>query len=169
LRRTDVVTYTWGDEGSGEVQDWIYVSSEKIHQLVFGLPPGGVFRHSDEFRTIFAADEVLYVEARVMQRGGDDGQRRACAGRRRRIRPRDHPQARRERSATACNGGADAARSLAHRALQERHVPIVVELHHGSAGTSSARCMEVSTHDPLLPAGRLAHAGERASGLLIGR
>ena len=48
LRRADVVTYTWGDEGSGEVQDWIYVSSEKIHQLVFGLPPGGVFRHSDD-------------------------------------------------------------------------------------------------------------------------
>ena len=66
LRRTDVVTYTWGDEGSGEVQDWIYVSSEKIHQLVFGLPPGGVFRHSDEFRTIFAADEILYVLSGTM-------------------------------------------------------------------------------------------------------
>ncbi len=61
LRRADVVTYTWGDDGSGEVQDWLYVSSEKIHELVFGLPPRGSFRHSDEFRTIFAADELLYV------------------------------------------------------------------------------------------------------------
>jgi quercetin dioxygenase-like cupin family protein len=61
LRRRDVVTYTWGDERSGEVLDWLYVSSAKIHQLVFGLAPHASFRHSDEFRTIFAADEVLYV------------------------------------------------------------------------------------------------------------
>ena len=56
----------WGDEESGEVADWIYVSSSKIHQLVFGLPPGGAFRHSDSYRTIFAADEVLYVLSGVM-------------------------------------------------------------------------------------------------------
>jgi quercetin dioxygenase-like cupin family protein len=43
------------------VADWIYVSSDKIHQLVFGLPAGGSFKHSDAYRTIFAADEVLYV------------------------------------------------------------------------------------------------------------
>lgn len=61
LRAGDVITYTWGDEDSGEVQDWLFVSSAKIHQLVFGLPPQGSFRHSDEFRTIFAADELLYV------------------------------------------------------------------------------------------------------------
>lgn len=41
--------------------DWIYVSNAAIHHLVFGLPPGGAFRHSDQFRTIFAADELLYV------------------------------------------------------------------------------------------------------------
>src|SRR3954452_25227409 len=29
--------------------------------LVFGVPPGGGFRHSEDFRTIFAADELLYV------------------------------------------------------------------------------------------------------------
>jgi quercetin dioxygenase-like cupin family protein len=51
----------WGDKVSGEVADWIYVSSDKIHQLIFGLAPGGAFRHSDSYRTIFAADEVLYV------------------------------------------------------------------------------------------------------------
>jgi mannose-6-phosphate isomerase-like protein (cupin superfamily) len=61
IRYEDVVLHLWGDETSGEVADWMYVSSEKIHHLVFGLAPGGVFRHSDAFRTIFAADELLYV------------------------------------------------------------------------------------------------------------
>ena len=61
-----VTRHLWGDEESGEVADWIYVSSAKIHQLVFGLAPGGAFRHSDAFRTIFAADEVMYVLSGVM-------------------------------------------------------------------------------------------------------
>ncbi len=61
-----VTRHLWGDEIAGQVADWIYVSSDKIHQLVFGLPPGGAFRHSQEFRTIFAADEVLYVLSGVM-------------------------------------------------------------------------------------------------------
>ncbi len=61
-----VTRHLWGDEESGEVADWIYVSSAKIHQLVFGLAPGGAFRHSDSFRTIFAADEVMYVLSGVM-------------------------------------------------------------------------------------------------------
>ena len=61
IRYEDATRHVWGDEDSGEVMDWIYVSSEKIHQLVFGLAPGRSFRHSNEFRTIFAADEVLYV------------------------------------------------------------------------------------------------------------
>jgi len=55
-----VTRHLWGDEASGLVADWIYVSSGMIHQLVFGLPAGGSFRHSDAFRTIFAAD-VVYV------------------------------------------------------------------------------------------------------------
>jgi quercetin dioxygenase-like cupin family protein len=57
----DVTRHLWGEPASGEVADWIYVSSDKIHHLVFGLPAGGAFRHSDRFRTIFAADELLYV------------------------------------------------------------------------------------------------------------
>ena len=56
-----VTRHLWGDADSGEVADWIYVSSGKIHQLVFGLAPGRSFAHSDEYRTIFAADELLYV------------------------------------------------------------------------------------------------------------
>ena len=61
-----VTRHLWGDPVSGEVADWIYVSSSKIHQLIFGVPPGGAFRHSDDFRTVFAADEVLYVLSGVM-------------------------------------------------------------------------------------------------------
>lgn len=61
IRRDQVVLHLWGDEASGEVADWLYVSSEKVHHLVFGLAPGASFRHSDAFRTIFAADELLYV------------------------------------------------------------------------------------------------------------
>jgi quercetin dioxygenase-like cupin family protein len=56
-----VTRHLWGDDVAGRVADWIYVSSQEIHQLVFGLPPGGAFLHSEAFRTIFAADEVLYV------------------------------------------------------------------------------------------------------------
>jgi mannose-6-phosphate isomerase-like protein (cupin superfamily) len=61
-----VTRHLWGDEESGEVADWIYVSSGRIHQIVFGLPPGGAFRHSRQFRTVFAADEILFVLSGVM-------------------------------------------------------------------------------------------------------
>jgi mannose-6-phosphate isomerase-like protein (cupin superfamily) len=56
-----VTRHVWGDAAAGLVDDWIYVSSDKIHQLVFGVPPGDGFRHSESFRTVFAADEVLTV------------------------------------------------------------------------------------------------------------
>ncbi len=56
-----VTRHIWGDAEAGMVDDWIYVSSDKIHQLVFGLAPGGAFRHSEGYRTVFGADEVLYV------------------------------------------------------------------------------------------------------------
>ena len=61
LRSAEVTRHVWGDAESGEVLDWIYVSSGLIHQIVFGMPVGSSFRHSDAFRTIFAADEVLHV------------------------------------------------------------------------------------------------------------
>jgi len=61
IRRSDVTRHIWGDAVAGEVYDWIYASTERVHMLVFGLAPGGSFRHSEDFRTIFAADEVLHV------------------------------------------------------------------------------------------------------------
>jgi quercetin dioxygenase-like cupin family protein len=61
IRRSEVTRHVWGDRESGEVFDWIYASTDLIHMLVFGLAPGGAFRHSEAYRTVFAADEVLHV------------------------------------------------------------------------------------------------------------
>ncbi len=61
LRAGEVVRHTWGDTDAGLVEDWIYVSSQQIHTIVFGMDPGGAFTHSESFRTIFAADELLHV------------------------------------------------------------------------------------------------------------
>jgi quercetin dioxygenase-like cupin family protein len=57
----DVTRHTWGDPEAGLVDDWIYVSSGLLHAIVFGMEPGGRFRHSEDFRTVFGADEVLHV------------------------------------------------------------------------------------------------------------
>jgi quercetin dioxygenase-like cupin family protein len=56
-----VTRHLWGDDAAGRIDDWIYVSSDSIHQLVFGMAPGSGFRHSESFRTVFGADEVLTV------------------------------------------------------------------------------------------------------------
>lgn len=59
--RERAVLKLWGDDGSGRVSDWIYVSTATIHQMVFSMPPGARFRHSEEHRTVFGADELYYV------------------------------------------------------------------------------------------------------------
>lgn len=61
IKRDDAVLHLWGDEEAGFVEDRIYVSSDKIHQLELSLPPSGRFQHSDANRTVFAADEIYYV------------------------------------------------------------------------------------------------------------
>ena len=53
--------HLWGDENSGYVGDRIYVSSSRIHLIEFSLRPRARFTHSEDNRTIFAADEVLHV------------------------------------------------------------------------------------------------------------
>lgn len=58
---TGVTRHTWGDPEAGLVDDWIYVSSGLLHTIVFGMQPGSCFRHSEDFRTVFGADEVLHV------------------------------------------------------------------------------------------------------------
>lgn len=61
ITRAGVTRHVWGDEEAGQVADWIYASTGQIHCLLFGVGPGGSFRHSPEFRTVFGADEALYV------------------------------------------------------------------------------------------------------------
>lgn len=61
ITRADVTRHVWGDREAGEVNDWIYASTDRIHCLVFGVGPQGSYRHSEEFRTIFGADEYLHV------------------------------------------------------------------------------------------------------------
>jgi quercetin dioxygenase-like cupin family protein len=57
----DATLKLWGDEGSGFVNDWIYVSNERIQQLLFSMPPGARFGHSERYRTNLGADEIFYV------------------------------------------------------------------------------------------------------------
>jgi quercetin dioxygenase-like cupin family protein len=61
-----VTRHVWGDQDSGEVTDWIYASTSRIHALVFGLAPGASFKHSPSYRTVFGADEVLQVLSGTM-------------------------------------------------------------------------------------------------------
>jgi len=66
ITREASTRHLWGDEEAGVVADWIYVSSGLIHALVFGLEPRGSFTHSPHHRTVFGADELLYVLSGVM-------------------------------------------------------------------------------------------------------
>ena len=61
IRATDAVLKLWGDDESGHVNDEIFVSSERIQQMRFTMPPGARFRHSPAHRTDMGADEVYHV------------------------------------------------------------------------------------------------------------
>jgi quercetin dioxygenase-like cupin family protein len=58
---TNVTRHLWGDAESGYVGDEVLLSTEKLHALIFTLPPGARFGHSTDNRTVFAADEVYVV------------------------------------------------------------------------------------------------------------
>ena len=62
----DATLKLWGDEASGFVNDWIYVSNERIQQLLFSMPPGARFGHSEGYRTNLGADEIFYVLSGVL-------------------------------------------------------------------------------------------------------
>ena len=57
----DALLKLWGDDTSGRVNDWIYVSNESIQHMVFSMSPGVRFGHSEGFRTRLGADELYYV------------------------------------------------------------------------------------------------------------
>ena len=66
IKYNSMDTYMWGDEEAGNVKDWIYVSNESLHQIIFGMDVGDNFKHSNQYRTIFGADELLYVLSGVL-------------------------------------------------------------------------------------------------------
>jgi quercetin dioxygenase-like cupin family protein len=66
VRAADVALKLWGDDTSGYVNDWIYVSNDRIQQLVFSLAPGARFGHSERHRTNLGADELFYVLSGVL-------------------------------------------------------------------------------------------------------
>jgi len=61
LRPPNVIHHLWGDDESGFVGDEVLLSSGTLHALIFTLPVGGSFGHSEDNRTVFAADEVYLV------------------------------------------------------------------------------------------------------------
>ena len=40
IKYNSMDTYMWGDEEAGNVKDWIYVSNESLHQIIFGMEKG---------------------------------------------------------------------------------------------------------------------------------
>lgn len=66
IKYSSIKTHMWGDKISGYVKDWIYVSNRHLHQIIFGLKPNSNFKHSESFRTIFGADEYLYVLSGIL-------------------------------------------------------------------------------------------------------
>jgi quercetin dioxygenase-like cupin family protein len=75
IARSQAARHVWGDAESGEILDRIYVSNDRIHQLLFEIPAGGQFTHSAEYRTVFGADEVLYaIEGDLVVANPETGQ-----------------------------------------------------------------------------------------------
>ena len=66
IKYDSMETHMWGDEITGKVKDWIYVSNKSLHQIIFGMEARGNFKHSDQYRTIFGADELMYVLSGVL-------------------------------------------------------------------------------------------------------
>ena len=63
MRYQDARHYLWGDAISGQVKDWYYAGSRQIHMAMFSLPPGGIWRHSDQHKSYYYADECYYLLA----------------------------------------------------------------------------------------------------------
>lgn len=66
IRAADAALKLWGDATSGFVNDWIFVSNETIHTMVFSLAPGARFGHSPDYRTNLGADEIYHVLTGVL-------------------------------------------------------------------------------------------------------
>ena len=61
IRYGEAARHVWGDDEAGRVADLIYLSNRNLHAIVFELSPGAAFTHSESYRTVFGADEVMVV------------------------------------------------------------------------------------------------------------
>ena len=61
LRYQDVPLVLWGDTTSGQVCDWFYATSDKIHFIMFSLRPGAYWRKSDAVKPVWDPDVAFYV------------------------------------------------------------------------------------------------------------
>jgi hypothetical protein len=61
IRGDRALVRLWGDATAGWVNDWVYVSSGHLYQIVLSMPPRASFRHSERNRTVFGADELYLV------------------------------------------------------------------------------------------------------------
>lgn len=61
LRYQDVPLVLWGDTTSGQVCDWFYTTSHKMHFIMFSLRPGAYWKHSDAFKPVWDPDVAFYV------------------------------------------------------------------------------------------------------------
>jgi quercetin dioxygenase-like cupin family protein len=61
IRYADVPRMLWGDDTSGQVIDWLYPTSDKLHFTAFSMRPGAFWRHSEAHKPVYGADEGFYV------------------------------------------------------------------------------------------------------------
>ena len=57
------IRHLWGDPISGQVPDWCYVSTDKIHQLVLGL----LDAHGAILETLQDVPNLLTIHAAVLK------------------------------------------------------------------------------------------------------
>jgi quercetin dioxygenase-like cupin family protein len=60
-RYVDTRHYLWGDDVSGRIKDWYYAGSPEIHMSMWSMPPGSMFRHSDEHKSYYWSDEAYLI------------------------------------------------------------------------------------------------------------
>lgn len=66
VRYEATMKHVWGDDVSGQTTDWIYISTEEVSQIVFGMPVGGHFGHSDDFKDVYDSDIIWRVLSGVL-------------------------------------------------------------------------------------------------------
>jgi quercetin dioxygenase-like cupin family protein len=61
IPRDGTTKHVWGDDVSGQTTDWIYISTDEVSQIVFGMPVGGRFGQSEDFKDVYDSDILWRV------------------------------------------------------------------------------------------------------------